>query len=129
MTPELAISPSGPSRFTLRGNLDVSTASVLERRLATMPVETSVVLDLSGVEFMDSVGLSAIGRVAERLDAVVILEAPTPSVARFLDVTDPTWRGHALVRPKRMTGPRSAAARHATRAKPLRPSDPLLDWS
>jgi anti-anti-sigma factor len=129
LTPELAISPSGPSRFTLRGVLDVSTASTLERRMATMPIETSVVLDLAGVDFMDSVGLATIARIAEHLDAVVILEAPTPGVARFLDVTDPTWRGHALVRPKRAGGPRSAAARHATRAKPVRPIDPLLDWS
>ena len=129
MAAELAIAPSGPARFTLRGVLDVSTAPLLERRLATMPLDTSVVLDLSGVEFMDSIGLASIGRVAENLDAMVILEAPTPQVARFLDVMDPTWRGHALVRPRRAGGPRSAAARHATRAKPLRPTDPMLDWS
>ena len=129
MTPELAIAPSGPCRLTLRGVLDMSTASLLEERLATMPLDTSVVLDLSRVEFMDSVGLTTITRAAARLDAVVILESPTPTVSRFLDITDPRWRGHALVRMRRAGGPRSAAARHATRTKPVRPSDPLLDWS
>ena len=129
MTPELAISASGPCRFSLRGVLDVSTASELERRLATMPLETSVVLDVSRVTFIDSAGLAAISRIAERLDAVVILEAPTNAVARFLEVTDPAWRGHALVRPRRAGGPRSGAARHAPRAKPVRRDGPLLDWS
>src|SRR3712207_8791575 len=55
-----------------------STAATLERRLATMPFETSVVLDVSRLSHMDTVGLAAITKTATRLDAQVILEAPNP---------------------------------------------------
>jgi anti-anti-sigma factor len=122
----LVIAPSGPCRYALRGELSVETGPQLEDHLGTLPPETSVVLDLSRVTFMDTVGLAAITRSAERLDAMVILEAPQPPVTRFLEATETAWRTRAIVRHRASRGSRSAAVRHASTA-PRR--DPVLDWS
>ena len=127
MAAPLVIAPSGPCRFTLRGDLDHATASVLEDHLATLPVETSVVLDLSRLTSIDPAGLNAITRIAERLDAVVILEGPSEEVADFLDAASERWRSRAVIRPRRARGLRSDPTRRHAKGPSRR--DPLLDWS
>jgi anti-anti-sigma regulatory factor len=123
----LLIAPSGPCRFTLRGDLTEATAATLEDRLDSLPPETSVVLDLSRVTAIDTAGLGAITRVAERLDAVVILEGPSEDVALFLEATSESWGSWAVIRPRRARGLRSEPTRRHAKGPSRR--DPMLDWS
>jgi len=58
--------PGGPIVVSVSGEVDVLTASALQDALAAAAADTSqagtpqVVVDLSGVEFLDSTGLSAL---------------------------------------------------------------------
>jgi anti-sigma B factor antagonist len=60
----------GIRAFTVRGELDVSTAPQLEERLedALADSTASIMLDLSECEFIDSTGIALIVRAWQRLD-------------------------------------------------------------
>ena len=71
--PELHIdrvaSQDGTVLLHLRGELDLGSADLLRRALAALPADvTSIVLELRGVDFMDSTGLAAL--IAARNAAV-----------------------------------------------------------
>ncbi|HEV2998965.1 MAG TPA: STAS domain-containing protein [Solirubrobacteraceae bacterium] len=76
----------------LRGELDVASASRLEQALAdvTQDAPRIVVVDLGGVEFMDSTGLrvvlSANERAQEAAQEFALVEGP-PQVQRLLELT------------------------------------------
>ena len=84
---------AGHTVVELRGELDVSTAADLrERLLATLGEDrtSSIILDLSGLSFMDSTGISvlvAAERRAHQLGGTLFLVAPQKAVARVLHVT------------------------------------------
>jgi anti-sigma B factor antagonist len=61
----------GIRAFTVRGELDMSTAPELERKLdeALADTSSSIVLDLSECEFIDSTGIALIVRAWQRLDS------------------------------------------------------------
>jgi anti-anti-sigma factor len=94
---------------TLRGVLDVFSASVVGARvLAALPADTrQIVLDLDGVEFMDSAGVSALVRLREhaghrsiavnaRLGPALHLNPTVTAVLhRVLDFEDVVDLGHA----------------------------------
>jgi anti-sigma B factor antagonist len=82
---------------TVRGQLDLDSAAVLSTTLAQVldRDEPRIVVDLSGVEFCDSTGLSAfvVGHNrAERAGGWVRLAAPTAWMARLLDTVGLTGR-------------------------------------
>jgi anti-sigma B factor antagonist len=90
--------------FTLSGELDVTTADGLADRL-TGPPGALVVLDLSGLTFMDSSGIGAI-HAARRLTikngGTLVVSRPSAQVHRVLEITgldtwikdwDPDWSG------------------------------------
>lgn len=60
----------GIRAFTVRGELDMNTAPQLEKSLETALSESdaSIMLDLSGCEFIDSTGIALIVRAWQRLD-------------------------------------------------------------
>jgi anti-sigma B factor antagonist len=60
----------GIRAFTVRGELDMSTAPELERCLeeALSDPAASILLDLSACEFIDSTGIALIVRTWQRLD-------------------------------------------------------------
>jgi anti-sigma B factor antagonist len=60
----------GIRAFTVRGELDVSTAPQLERKLEQALADSgaSIMLDLSECEFIDSTGIALIVRTWQRLD-------------------------------------------------------------
>jgi anti-sigma B factor antagonist len=82
-------------QLSLYGELDISSARVLERRIqmARSSRSEQVVLDLSGLQFMDSAGLRALLQVQENLrDAgqnVALLRGPR-AVQQVFDLTDAT---------------------------------------
>ena len=78
------------------GELDVATAGTLARTLAQVAADrpSLVVVDLSGLAFMDATGLSALLRGSRTVGAAggrLCLSSPSPMVRtmlRLLDLTD-----------------------------------------
>jgi anti-anti-sigma factor len=76
----------------LRGELDIANSDDLRERLSAIRGSHGVllVLDLSGLEFMDSHGLSVIVncyKAAVEAGGDLVLAAPRPVVRRTLEVT------------------------------------------
>lgn len=89
------LSRSGPDAVvTAVGEIDPHTAAPLTEvldELATTAELTRVVLDLSGVTFVDSSGLRVLLTARERFDDLGIrftLRAPSESVRRLLEITN-----------------------------------------
>jgi anti-anti-sigma factor len=90
-----------PERETVRirpvGSLDMATAGVLEARLSEVLGAgfQRVLLDLSGLDFMDSTGLRLVLRwdAAARADGFTLAVVPgSPTVQRVFEITGTT--GH-----------------------------------
>lgn len=78
--------------LAVSGELDLYTAPRLEEAVVveTSTGATEVVLELSGVTFVDSSGLSAIIKLHQRLEAEgasLALRTPSSFVVRLLDLT------------------------------------------
>jgi anti-sigma B factor antagonist len=74
------------------GEIDIQTSPVLEEqlRLALDRGDTSLVVDLGDVSFLDSTGLSVLVGALQRCRAAggdLRLVAPQPNVRRVLDIT------------------------------------------
>lgn len=78
--------------FRVEGELDMATAPELREALQEA-VESGgpIILDFSGVSFMDSTGLRAVLQIVKAMDGtgVLILERPTDPVRRVLDISLP----------------------------------------
>jgi len=83
----------GQFEVHLRGELDMSTAPKLREelaRLASGDAGSQVVVDLSGLGFVDSTGLSVLINGMKELreqGGDMALRAPTPSTLRVLEIT------------------------------------------
>jgi anti-anti-sigma factor len=85
----------GIRAFMVRGELDMNTAPELERELeeALSQEGTSLMLDLSECEFIDSTGIALIVRAWQRLDGNgsgsgrLVLCCFKPQVERLLKIT------------------------------------------
>ena len=75
----------------LAGELDMATAQELLAAIRDHAGEDEVVLDFSGVSFMDSSGLRALLEAARDRegDGAVAIVDPTPQVRRVLDISLP----------------------------------------
>lgn len=77
-------------RLVLVGELDTHTSPQLESRLAEIDGDSEVAIDLAGVSFISSAGLSVILNAKRRLDesgGSVRVENPTPAVARMIELS------------------------------------------
>jgi len=85
-----SVVPNGrPGSFELHGDLDLATMAVLEE-LALDALDQPVVLDLRGLDFVDSSGLRGLLLLRRRVDEAggrLVLREPTPSVRRVLEVS------------------------------------------
>jgi anti-sigma B factor antagonist len=78
----------------LDGELDLSTASVLEEALSQIVSEVrteTIEFDLSRLDYLDATGLSLLVKFknhAETLGAAVILRDPQPHARRVLEITN-----------------------------------------
>jgi anti-sigma B factor antagonist len=86
------VSPSSPSTVVVTGELDLASMPVLQRLVTvlTRPAGTELVLDLSGVAFLDCTGLAALIR-ARRLTAArggtLRMARPSAAVSRLTALT------------------------------------------
>jgi anti-anti-sigma factor len=82
---------SGVELVALAGELDLTNASGLERRLGTeVGSDTALVVDLNRVVFIDSAALHCFFRLARargRSRLALVVE-PTAPIARALDIVD-----------------------------------------
>jgi anti-anti-sigma factor len=88
--------------YRLEGELDVATAGGLtELLLAASEGDDPVVLDFSGVSFMDSSGLRALleGAGLPNGSGPVVIKDPTPQVRRVLEISIPDGVPGLEVRP------------------------------
>lgn len=82
----------GSVRIALEGELDYSSALILddELRRAEAGVHPVLVLDLSGLRFMDSTGLGIIASAYRRMrrgDRRLVVASPTRGVRRIFQLT------------------------------------------
>jgi anti-anti-sigma factor len=86
---DLAVAPSGA--VVVRGEIDLETGPSLESALteAVRHGTGDLVVDLSGVDFMDSAGLNVFVRTYKHLvgqDRRLVVRGPSPVVRRILDM-------------------------------------------
>lgn len=90
---DIEVSQNGSHIFVaLRGDLDVSTATQLRDTLTRLNVEgvSSIVLDLSELSYVDSIGLAmwvTQQKRADRMGIEFLLNRPNSFVLRLLEVT------------------------------------------
>lgn len=88
---QLEITPTDDG-YRLEGELDMATAAGLTELLRAAADENDpVVLDFSGVSFMDSSGLRALleGAGLPNGSGPVVIVNPSPQVRRVLDISIP----------------------------------------
>jgi anti-anti-sigma factor len=76
--------------LVLSGEVDTHTAPQLARRLAEVDDAGSVIIDLAGVGFISSAGLSAMLATQRRLESsggALSIKSPTPAVARMIELS------------------------------------------
>jgi anti-anti-sigma factor len=98
---QLQITPTDDG-FRLEGELDMATADDLSRLLRDASTEGDpIVLDFSGVSFMDSSGLRALLERAGQAngDGPVVILNPSAQVRRVLDISIPGGTPGLEVRP------------------------------
>ncbi len=81
----------GDDVVLVSGELDIVTAELLENELRDAAAHTTedLVVDLSGVSFMDSAGMNVLARifkVLDRDDRSLVLRSPTGAVRRALEL-------------------------------------------
>lgn len=97
----LEIVDRGPHALSVSGEIDAHSAPVLADRLAMLSSdEGDLVLDLSGVTFMDSSGLRVLIEVQQRVGTSsngLVLQSPSQTVLHLLEVAG--LAGHFTVAP------------------------------
>jgi anti-sigma B factor antagonist len=69
MAAELLVDEPGPSILRVFGEIDTHTAPTLAERLADIPADAALGIDLTGTSFISSAGLAVLLAAAERLEA------------------------------------------------------------
>lgn len=86
----LSVTPQDDGTLVVQGDIDLAAAPVLDAAIIERERVGSVVLDLAGVNFIDSSGLrsllSASRRAADN-NSVVVLRSVGPEVHRLLEIT------------------------------------------
>jgi anti-sigma B factor antagonist len=88
--PVMTETAPGGLRVMVRGEVDIASvgAVVAELRAAEAGDAASIVLDLSGVSFLDSMGISAVvrGALRSRADGDRLRVVTSPAVDRVIDL-------------------------------------------
>lgn len=87
----LTIALTDQGELQVDGELDMATAGLLETAITeVVGEERRIVLDLSGLEFIDSSGIRVLITAAKRSGQPLLLRHPDHQVRRVLDVALPT---------------------------------------
>lgn len=89
MHKRFVITELGSNSVALKGEIDAHSAPALAQRFDTLPAG-DIVIEMAEVTFMDSSGLRILIDLQQRADEAshrLILEAPSPSVVRLLEVS------------------------------------------
>jgi anti-sigma B factor antagonist len=81
---------AGPCLITVSGELDYHTGPQLRACLDDAPCQSGLVLDLSGITYCDSTGVSVLAHAYRRTEAagtMLALAGPAPEVFRLLSLT------------------------------------------
>ena len=91
--------PAEPRRFFVNGDVDIASNVDLETTVATAAhSDGDLYLDLSGVAFMDSTGLSSLLRIAAKLpNGTLVVEKPSKNVARLLKISGLPAEGSKII--------------------------------
>ena len=90
MAAELTITAADAHTLVMVGELDTHTATQLAEQLDTIADGTPLVLDVAGVSFISSAGLSVILSTQRRLDGSggsLTLRSPTPTISRLVELS------------------------------------------
>jgi anti-sigma B factor antagonist len=90
MAAELTITAADAQTLVMLGELDTHTASQLAEQLDTIADGTPLVLDVAGVSFISSAGLSVILSTQRRLvgsGGSLTLRSPTPTISRLVELS------------------------------------------
>lgn len=68
--------PTAPRTMTVRGEVDSTNARDFEHALVTCLEDAPLVVDLTGLTFIDSAGFAALGRLGRR-ETLAIVVGPT----------------------------------------------------
>ena len=82
--------PAGPYLITVTGELDYHTGPRLRACLDDAPCQSGLILDLSGITYCDSTGVSVLvhaHRRTEAAGAMLALAGAAPEVFRLLSLT------------------------------------------
>jgi anti-sigma B factor antagonist len=87
-TVERSVDGSGSLVVTISGEVDMSNVQSVEAKLRAVLGEPHdlVVIDLSALSFIDSSGIAALLRIAERVDRLEIRN-PSSTVQRIIEAT------------------------------------------
>ena len=81
--------PGGQVLVVLDGELDISTAPEVEKVTAGLEAGARLVIDLAGVEFVDSSGMNTLVRITRAVESdggAVVLAAPGQHVLRVFEI-------------------------------------------
>lgn len=92
MAAGLTVEPQGDGVLVVAGELSLAEAPILERHLADAlaSATSTVVVDLAGVEFIDSTGLSVLVRAQQQASERGVemgVRNPRPQAHRLLSLT------------------------------------------
>lgn len=86
----LSIADQGPCSVSVSGEIDAHSAPTLAEHLNDCAcADTDIVIDMSGVTFMDSSGLRVLIDLHQRVESAphgLVLHAPSDSVLRLLEI-------------------------------------------
>lgn len=81
------LGPGTRTVVALAGELDVLSVPSLRRRLHEAPSRSEVIVDLSGVTFMDCSTLTPLLEARQRFGRRLVLRGPSPAALRLLRLT------------------------------------------
>ena len=86
----LRVDPSSDGTVYVSGELDMAVADgFVESVMASLDPQSELVLDLKGLEFIDSTGIRALLEVARRVRPIpLVVRSPRPNVAKVLEIVN-----------------------------------------
>jgi len=83
--PESDAAAAAPAEVTVTGEVDVTNVEEFTRSVRDVPGPRPVILQLSGVKYLDSAGFAALDRLLEQ-DAIVLVLSPESFMYRVAEL-------------------------------------------